>query len=536
MGRLQQVDLRGVGLLVVLGRGRDGLVERVLSAHPLVRRVLVIDPSPKAAVELPDSERLAVISDPTGADLAAKLHLLLRQVPWLRYVRTMQVTPASSTVSDPWTQAALGALKAAAVASLRYYGNDPADALLGLRHILANLDWIRGSADFGSLTGALAGRTAVVASAGPSLDGALEQLAEVQDRLVIVAPDTSLKPLLAAGIRPHIVTAKERTERTIPLLQGVNTDGIILAALPLLPPAALAGWGGAGVAVYSGGSHFPWLNAAGLMRSTLRFDGSAGNMAFRVCEELGATRVILVGQDLCFGPGGSSHTSGATNPQSQELISRQQRIRLPGVSGRPVYSTPTWREFIEVFEVDLQRFGGTCVNTSPSGALIRGAVQMPLAEALAGAGDPYDARAILGAGLADESSEFDCIEALETARYLVRRTVELCREGAGAAVAASEGGVAGDVDALLQTTLSEVQELRTRVLRQPLFHEVMTPVIQSAVVEVETSIYAHQREAVDDRDLLDRVSRGWVRWFEIVARLAEATGAELDSARPALEP
>ncbi len=528
VSRQEAVDWRGVGLLVVLGRGRDGFVKHVLAQRPHVRRVLLVDPSPDAGRGLPKTDRLAVVTDPTGRDLGAKLHVLLREVSWLRYLRTMQVSPASSTVSPPWASAAVAGLKAAAVASLRYYGNDPGDALLGLRHIVANLAQIARARDFGPLRGALEGRTAVVASAGPSLDDALDRLAVAQDELAIVAPDTSLKPLLAKGIRPHVVTCKERTERTIPLLDGVDTEGIILVALPVVPPEALAGWGGPTVAVYSGGAHFPWLGAVGLPRSILRFDGSAGNMAFRVCEELGASRILLVGQDLCFGAGGRTHVRGAANAPSQAIHQAMQRIQVPGVAGRPVWSTPTWLEFVQVYEVDLQRYAGECVNTSPSGAAIRGTTQASLEAALAAVGGPYSARQILPDRLVDGGQGADLSEGIAQSHALVEATVGLCAQGIAAARdAAKAPAEPGDVDDLLAGPLAAVQRLRASILRQPLFHELITPVAQSAIIAAETNIYALQRTCGDDRVLLVEVAGGWVGWFGIVARLAEATAVEL---------
>ena len=332
VSRQEAVDWRGVGLLVVLGRGRDGFVKHVLAQRPHVRRVLLVDPSPDAGRGLPKTDRLAVVTDPTGRDLGAKLHVLLREVSWLRYLRTMQVSPASSTVSPPWASAAVAGLKAAAVASLRYYGNDPGDALLGLRHIVANLAQIARARDFGPLRGALEGRTAVVASAGPSLDDALDRLAVAQDELAIVAPDTSLKPLLAKGIRPHVVTCKERTERTIPLLDGVDTEGIILVALPVVPPEALAGWGGPTVAVYSGGAHFPWLGAVGLPRSILRFDGP-GTWRFGCARSLAPPGSSSSDRTSALAPAVAPTYGARPTPRARRSTRRCSAYRCRGSRG-----------------------------------------------------------------------------------------------------------------------------------------------------------------------------------------------------------
>jgi hypothetical protein len=59
------------------------------------------------------------------------------------------------------------------------------------------------------LRGAAAGFPAVVVSAGPSLARNVHLLAEpgMRDRVVIIAAQTVLRPLLERGVRPHFVTA-----------------------------------------------------------------------------------------------------------------------------------------------------------------------------------------------------------------------------------------------------------------------------------------------------------------------------------------
>ena len=47
----------------------------------------------------------------------------------------------------------------------------------------------------------------MIVGAGPSLDDSLAALARSRDRAVVLAADTALRPLLAAGIRPDIVAA-----------------------------------------------------------------------------------------------------------------------------------------------------------------------------------------------------------------------------------------------------------------------------------------------------------------------------------------
>ena len=57
----------------------------------------------------------------------------------------------------------------------------------------------------GGLFGNFEGVPLVLVSAGPSLDRNVRQLAGIDQRCFILAVDTALRPLLAAGIEPHAV-------------------------------------------------------------------------------------------------------------------------------------------------------------------------------------------------------------------------------------------------------------------------------------------------------------------------------------------
>jgi hypothetical protein len=77
------------------------------------------------------------------------------------------------------------------------------------------------------LRGAARGAPAVVVAAGPSLERNIAALAApgVRDRCVIIATQTTLKPLLARGIKPHFVTALDYHEGEQAVLRGPLARG-----------------------------------------------------------------------------------------------------------------------------------------------------------------------------------------------------------------------------------------------------------------------------------------------------------------------
>src|SRR5581483_996644 len=76
-----------------------------------------------------------------------------------------------------------------------------------LLNTLANLPALIAEGDVTSLVDQFTGVPAIVVAAGPSLDNNIAQLGALEDRALIIAVDTTLRPLRAAGIRPHLIVA-----------------------------------------------------------------------------------------------------------------------------------------------------------------------------------------------------------------------------------------------------------------------------------------------------------------------------------------
>jgi hypothetical protein len=171
-----------------------------------------------------------------------------------------------------------------------------------LLQTLGNLPVIQAESNAAALDGACAGRPAVMVAAGPSLDASLDVLAAYQDQVIIIACDTTLRPLLAAGIRPHVMVGTDPGELNARHLSGIaDTSGIWLAAEGSLHPSAYPSFTGR-TFIFKISDHepWPWLREAGLDRGTLRAWGSVATSAFDLALRMGCDPLIFVGHDLAF--------------------------------------------------------------------------------------------------------------------------------------------------------------------------------------------------------------------------------------------
>ena len=231
-----------------------------------------------------------------------------------------------------------------------------------LLNTLWNLPALLEEGDVASLRGAFSGIPAVVVAAGPSLDVNLPHLRRLTDRALIVAVDTTLRPLRHAGIRPHLVVAVDPSELNARHLLGLDdTHGSWLVSEGSIDPRVFPQFARHAFSFkVSDHQPWPWLREHGFDRGTLRAWGSVLTTAFDLTIEAGCEPIIFVGADLAF-TGGVHYCRGTMNEQPASYERPQEeRVRdfaavardmnrptceEPDVRGAATTSTPQFLQF-----------------------------------------------------------------------------------------------------------------------------------------------------------------------------------------------
>lgn len=276
-----------------------------------------------------------------------------------------------------------------------------------VRNLLMNLDHYVGGAGVADLAGAARGFPAVVVSAGPSLERNLHLLAQpgVRERVVIIAVQTVLKPMLARGIRPHFVTALDFHEISRRFYEGLtpaDVEGITLVAEPKANPAILDAFPGDIRLV--GSEALDELLGPELAGDHGRIAPGAtvAHLAYYLARHLGCDPVILIGQDLAFtdgqyyAAGAAIHDVWATelNPFNTLEMMEWERIarwrghlrKVEDHHGGQVYTDEQMATYLAQFErdflADAER-GLTTIDATEGGARKSHTIVMPLRDALA---------------------------------------------------------------------------------------------------------------------------------------------------------
>jgi hypothetical protein len=171
-----------------------------------------------------------------------------------------------------------------------------------LVNTLRNAARIARSSSVDVLTGRHPRTPIVLAAAGPSLNRNIEELRPFRDRVVLVAVDTALKPMLSAGMPPDFVVALDPSEANARHLTDITVpETTALVAEGSIAPRSFVAFGDR-VFIFRVAEHapWPWLRRMGIDRGMLRAWGSVVTSAFDLALRMGGDPVICIGTDLAY--------------------------------------------------------------------------------------------------------------------------------------------------------------------------------------------------------------------------------------------
>ena len=332
------VDANSFDLFVVAGFGFAYHLEELLRAAPRGATVLAMEKSPQVVrlacrerdlAALFGDERFRLLIAPSEEGVAAALKGRATR-------RASFLTHRGSHQSDP-----------------AYYGNlvRVAKSYLSTKDVniatLAKFEktWIiniaRNIDHVVSLPAALRfydmfrGFPAIVVAAGPSLTGSMDFIRRNSSRAVIIAVDTSYRLLRKNGIEPHFCVTVDPQSINARYFEGDTPGKTVLVADPSSHPSVFRLFRGRAA---MSGTAFPmmkWIEEITGERGEIAHGGSVSTNAYDFAVRLGASPIIMVGQDLAF-TGGYAHARGS-------YLDEQIHHRAPSFrQSRDVQSPPAY--------------------------------------------------------------------------------------------------------------------------------------------------------------------------------------------------
>ncbi len=232
------------------------------------------------------------------------------------------------------------------------------------------------------------GIPAIVVAAGPSLNYSMDFIKENISRAVIIAVDTSYKLLVDNGITPHFCLSVDPQLINARYYEGIEESDTILVSDPTVHPSLLRFFKGRIALTGIAFDMMKWIDDICGEKGELTHGGSVSTNAYDFAKRLGASPVLMVGQDLSF-TSGLAHAKGSYLDEqihdktyklnNAQMYNRRQIASLPpvflkGVRGDRVRTNQKMMIFQTWFE---KRYDNDLVNATYNGVFIKGLKNIP---------------------------------------------------------------------------------------------------------------------------------------------------------------
>lgn len=229
-----------------------------------------------------------------------------------------------------------------------------------------------------ALTDSHNGNTGVVLGGGPSLDDILPWVKRNRERLTVIAVSRIARRLLKDGIEPDIVVSIDPH----PVSFDVSKESLQFQNSPLLihnnyvSPLVLSQW--PGLRVYCG-HRFPWETAQN-GQNWQSVGPTVTNLALASAVEMGFSRVILGGVDLCYSAQGHTYATGSNERDAGTNLGFVGR-QIETNGGRLADTSPSFAQAVTTLshqaKIALSR-GCQFINPSVNAAKIEGVEHLPV--------------------------------------------------------------------------------------------------------------------------------------------------------------
>jgi hypothetical protein len=381
-----EAETKGFNLFIVFGFGFGYHVEALLAAAPRDAVVLVMEKSPgmlrtamehRALEHLFRDDRLQVVVGPRESDIGDTLRgKSTYRVAFLTHRGSHQTDPHYYNNLQRLARSYLSA-KEVNIATLAKF--EKAWAANVARNIAQHLAY-PGAAVF---YGAFSNVPAIVVAAGPSLLQSIDFIRKSTEKAVIIAVDTSYMILRKHGIEPHFCMSVDPQAVNARYFEGDRGGRTVLVADPTVHPSSFRLFHGRKVITGTAFKMMKWIEEITGERGELAYGGSVSTNAYDFAKRLGASPVVLVGQDLAF-TGGLAHARGSYLDEqvflrvnrfySPLMFNRYQLTALPPIFVEGIRSprVPTNQKMMIFHEWFGKRRDTELVNATHDGARLSG--------------------------------------------------------------------------------------------------------------------------------------------------------------------
>ena len=387
-----EVTVQPGDMLNVFGFGMGYHIIELVKKVPADANIIIIEPNPAhlnlamAHLPLADLMTRENVHLVLGEDIPALKRAFIRFVDLYRLdrVKTASYLPLTRTCADafqPFFQTVYDQLliQYVNISTVLFY------SFQWTKNFFANLKDTFINPGVASLFGKLAGKPAILVSAGPSLTKNVHLLEKARDKAFILCVGSALRVLLNRGIQPDLVLSVDGSEANFRHFQNLPEHRLPLVFDPVLHYGIVENYRGPKFIALCSDLVLKTMNFfIREEKGFLKVGPSVANVSLDLLRKMGADPIIFIGQDLAY-TGGVSHASGTSHDTKTvaDLENSNKLLEVEGFDGGRVLTDRPFYTFIKWFESYMAEHPETTyINATEGGARIPGTVGMTLQEAL----------------------------------------------------------------------------------------------------------------------------------------------------------
>ncbi|MGO5065111.1 motility associated factor glycosyltransferase family protein [Clostridium sp. LCP25S3_F8] len=203
------------------------------------------------------------------------------------------------------------------------------------------------------------GKTAVIVSAGPSLNKNIHLIEKLKEKAIILAVGSAIKVLESKGIVPHFRVALDAfpDEKKV-VVDGIDTSSSILMFSNQLYYGILPEYEGGKIRYIVQSDYLGKYIYEKNNISYIEFGSGASvaNGALNILCQLGCKRIIFMGQDLSYTEEGL-HAKGVSTEKEDEEWSKKQEYRIvENIYGEKAYSITPYLQMKYTMESTVKKY------------------------------------------------------------------------------------------------------------------------------------------------------------------------------------
>lgn len=193
------------------------------------------------------------------------------------------------------------------------------------------------------------GQTAILVSAGPSLNKNIHLLKEIGKKAIIMAPGSAIKILDSHDIKPNFRFAMDGWITESKIFENINTSSSALVYSNYVNNEVLPKYNGKKINMVLSTEYLTKYiyDKAGISCELVPNGFSISNVVLAIILKMGINQVIFMGQDLCYTEG-KLYADGSWSEEDVSI--KKDMISTKNIYGEHVYTTSSFLGMKTIFE------------------------------------------------------------------------------------------------------------------------------------------------------------------------------------------